>query len=53
MANRIGEILERILCGHNHADTVTRGISAEPLKTRSRVNGPSLLKMESGLSNRA
>ena len=52
MANRIGEILQsttvdqwfHVLSGDNPADTGTRGISAESLKTSSWVNGPSLLK---------
>ncbi|XP_063717837.1 uncharacterized protein LOC134844942 [Symsagittifera roscoffensis] len=52
VANRIGEILEsttvdqwfHVLSGDNPADTGTRGISAESLKTSSWVNGPSLLK---------
>ena len=52
VANRIGEILESatvdqwfyVLSGDNPADTGTRGISAESLKTSSWVNGPSLLK---------
>ena len=52
VANLIGEILEsttvdqwfHFLSGDNPADTGTRGISAESLKTSSWVNGPSLLK---------
>ena len=52
MANRIGEILEsttvdqwfHVLSGDNPADTGTRGISAESLKTSIWLNGPSLLK---------
>ncbi|XP_063727512.1 uncharacterized protein LOC134855063 [Symsagittifera roscoffensis] len=52
VANRIGEILEstnvdqwfHVLSGDNPADTGTRGISEESLKTSSWVNGPSLLK---------
>ena len=52
VANRIGEILEsttvdqrfHVLSGDNPADTGTREISTESLKTSSWVNGPSLLK---------
>ena len=51
-ANRIGDILEsttvdqlfHVLSGDNPAETGTRAISAESLKTSSWVNGPSLLK---------
>ena len=52
VAKRIGEILEsttvdqwfHVLSGDNPADTGTRGISAESLKTSSWVNGSNLLK---------
>ena len=52
VANRRGEILEtttvdqwfHVSSGDNPADTGTRGISAESLKTSIWVNGPSLLK---------
>ena len=52
VANRIGEILEsttvdqwlHVLSGDNFADTGTRRISAESLKTSSWVKGPILLK---------
>ena len=52
VANRIGDILEsttvdqwfHVLSGDNDADTGTRAISAESLKTSSWVNEPSLLK---------
>ena len=51
VANRIEEILEsttvdqwfHVLSGDNHADTGTREISAESLRKRGWVNGPSLL----------
>ena len=52
VGNRTGEILEstttdqwhHILSGDNPADTGTRGISSEPLKESSWVNGPSILR---------
>ena len=52
VANRVAEILEstsidqwfHVLSGDNHADTGTRGITADSLKQSSWVNGPSFLK---------